>query len=96
MGARAAAQAFVSREFGAPKIDLMHVNCEGCEWELLESLLTAGMTSQICTLQLGTHWFKQITDIEHRYCTIDSKLQATHTVVFKQAFGWERWSRKRG
>ena len=83
----------VWRDLGSPTIDLLHANCEGCEWELWEAMLEAGIVPHIRTIQIGTHWFPQIKDIERRYCNIETKLKATHAVVFKQAFGWERWTR---
>ena len=82
----------VWREFRSPTIDLLHVNCEGCEWELWESLLDGGLAPHIGTIQVGTHWFPNIVDIERRYCDIESRLKATHEIAFKQAFGWERWT----
>lgn len=74
-------------------IDLLHANCEGCEWELWEALLISGIIKNISTFQVGTHWFQQVLDIERRYCDIDTKMRVTHNVNFKQAFGWERWER---
>lgn len=79
-------------DFGSPTIDLLHANCEGCEWELWEALLEGGIVPKIHTIQVGTHWFPQIKDIERRYCDIETKLKKTHAKVFKQAFAWERWT----
>eukprot|EP00956_Cyclotella_meneghiniana_P030449 scaffold76721_cov45-Cyclotella_meneghiniana.AAC.1 len=76
------------------KIDLLHANCEGCEWELWEALLFSGIMKNISIFQVGTHWFQQVVDIERRYCDIDTKMRATHNLNFKQAFEWERWDRK--
>jgi hypothetical protein len=28
-------------------IDLLHVNCEGCEWEMFENLIEAGVMKTI-------------------------------------------------
>ena len=44
----------------------------------------------------STHWFPQIKDVKRRYCNIEAKLKATHDMIFKQAFGWERWHRTVG
>jgi len=78
-------------DLGSPRIDLIHVNCEGCEWEMWEALLEHDLLRQIGTVQVGTHWFPQVIDIEERYCTIEGRMKETHTIAFKQAFGWERW-----
>ena len=72
-------------------IDLLHVNCEGCEWELLEAFIASGKIPGISIVQFGTHWFQQVPDIGHRYCSIDATLQKTHRKIFQQPFGWERW-----
>ena len=31
----------------APDIDLLHINCEGCEWEMLENLVESGLMAQV-------------------------------------------------
>ena len=34
--------------YGAVEVDLMHVNCEGCEWEMLENMVeTEGLMAQV-------------------------------------------------
>ncbi|KAL7545583.1 hypothetical protein ACHAWF_008932, partial [Thalassiosira exigua] len=35
-----------------------------------------------------------IKDIERRYCDIETNLKISHDIAFKQAFGWERWTRQ--
>ena len=45
----------VWKEFGSPSIDLLHANCEGCEWELLEALLEANIVPHIRIIQVGTY-----------------------------------------
>lgn len=80
-------------ELGSPRVDLLHVNCEGCEWEMWETLLDEGLVQQMETVQFGTHWFPQVKDIEKRYCAIEGRMKETHSIAFKQAFGWERWIR---
>lgn len=82
----------VWREFHMPTIDLLHVNCEGCEWEMWEALLKADLMQHIHIMQVGTHWFPQIDDVERRYCRIERGMKKTHQTMFKQAFGWERWN----
>lgn len=78
-------------ELGKPSIDLLHINCEGCEWEMLETMISSGIVNKVRILQVGTHWFANVKNIQQRYCNIESKLSATHTKKFQQYFGWERW-----
>ena len=32
---------------GVDEVDLLHVNCEGCEWEMLENIIQAGEHSHV-------------------------------------------------
>ena len=56
----------VWHDFGSPTIDLLHANCEGCEWELWEALLEAGIVPQIRTIQvvvrIGFHRSTTLSD----------------------------------
>ena len=82
------------RETGAAvtgHIDLIHVNCEGCEWEMLRELVRSGLAAKVQVVQFGTHFFHEISDIGRKYCEIDSGLSKTHSAAFQQPFGWERW-----
>jgi hypothetical protein len=76
---------------GSPKIDLLYVNCEGCEWEMWEAFIETNIIKQVGILNIGTHWFKDINNINQRYCTIEKNMYKTHDMEFKQAWGWERW-----
>lgn len=84
---------FVEKKYA--QVSLLHMNCEGCEWELLERLISANLLPFINILQIGTHLFPEISNIKFRYCEIESKLALSHTKVFQQYFGWERWSLKK-
>jgi len=74
-------------------LDLLHVNCEGCEWEMMELLLAGGFAAKIKIIQWGSHWFDGVKNIEERYCKITEGLAKTHYAEFQQPFGWERWIR---
>lgn len=73
------------------QISLFHANCEGCEWEMLETLIRSKLIQRINVLQWSSHWFKQIRDVEKRYCDINGALSGSHVVQFQQPFGWDRW-----
>ena len=81
-------------ELGKPSIDLLHMNCEGCEWEMLETLISSDIIHKVRILQVGTHWFADVQNIEQRYCAIEAKLETTHEKIYQQYFGWERWQLK--
>jgi FkbM family methyltransferase len=92
-------------------IDLLHVNCEGCEYELLLSLveqphrLTADGTvrsgtsfaDQFGTIQFGTHNYPAdgVKTIVPQYCAIRHALARTHWMQWGTPFVWERWLHRR-
>ena len=76
------------------QITLLHVNCEGCEWELLESIIESDEHTKIKVIQFGSHYFSQVKDIATRYCNVRSQLSKTHRMVYGQAWAWERWDLK--
>jgi FkbM family methyltransferase len=82
----------VWKDFGSPRIDLLHVNCEGCEWELWKSIFDNDMAQHIRTMQVGTHAVNAVIGGDgDNYCGFEQLMRRTHNVVFKQAYAWERW-----
>ena len=84
---------YVSKFFNGT-VDLLHANCEGCEWEMLEDIISSGQHTNIRTIQFGSHYFRQVEDIVARFCRIRAALSRTHVMVYGQAWGYERWDRK--
>jgi len=72
-------------------VDLLHVNCEGCEWEMMENIIENNIISDIGSIQLGTHYFPEIEDISSRYCNLRKQLRKTHQMVYGESWSWERW-----
>ena len=91
-------------------VDLLHVNCEGCEWEMLDNIINNNLLPSIRLnslthystntsiefriVQIGTHYFPEVEDITSRYCNIKKHLKKTHIMVYGQSWGWERWDLK--
>ena len=75
-------------------VGLLHVNCEGCEYEMLESIIKSGLHWKIKIIQFGTHFFPEVPRLTERYCAIRSELSKSHRMVYGTAFAWERWDRK--
>jgi hypothetical protein len=78
-------------------IDILHMNCEGCEWELLSRLAAVeGSFERIHILQVSFHNYGKdgIGALLPQYCTIREALRRTHAPVSLVPFGWERWVRK--
>ena len=84
---------YVSKFFNGT-VELLHANCEGCEWEMLEDIISSGQHTNIRTIQFGSHYFRQVEDIVARFCRIRAELSRTHVMVWGQAWGWERWDRR--
>ena len=89
-----AAAAFNNVTRGSADLDLLHVNCEGCEYEMLENIIKSGLHWRIKIIQFGTHFFTGIPRLTERFCAIRSELKKSHWMVYGVAFGWERWDRK--
>ena len=89
-----ASTAFNNVTGGSRDLDLLHVNCEGCEYEMLENIIKAGLHWRIKIIQFGTHFFQEIPRLTERFCAIRSELKKSHRMVYGLAFGWERWDRK--
>ena len=79
---------------GTGDLDLLHINCEGCEYEMLENIIKAGLHRRIKIIQFGTHFFPEVPRLTERYCAIRSDLSQSHQMVYGTAFAWERWDRK--
>ena len=79
---------------GSGYLDLLHVNCEGCEYEMLENIIKSGLHWKIKIIQFGTHFFPEVPRLTERYCAIRSELSQSHRMVYGTAFAWKRWDRK--
>ena len=80
---------------GSGDLEMLHVNCEGCEFEMFENIIKSGLHWRIKIIQFGSHFFPEIPRLTERFCAIRSELKKSHRMVYGLAFGWERWDRKR-
>lgn len=84
---------FAVKEAGS-KPTLLHMNCEGCEWDLLPQALESGFISDIRVIQVGFHNYGQVGLGKRvlEYCDIRQKMSQTHRLVDGAVpFAWERW-----
>ena len=80
----------LDRQHGTRFVDLMHINCEGCEFAVLEYLLRSPWIFRIRHLLVQFHSFRDIDAVDRR-CTLRSRLVRTHKLAWDRAFVWERW-----
>ena len=78
------------------RVDLMQINCEGCEYDLLERLLEdSGSIGVVQSVEVQFHldWGAQRNTT--RYCHIERGLRhAAFELDYRHPFLWERWSRR--
>mmetsp|Transcript_44542 Transcript_44542/g.147654 ORF Transcript_44542/g.147654 Transcript_44542/m.147654 type:complete len:281 (-) Transcript_44542:237-1079(-) len=80
------------------RVDLLHLNCEGCEYELLSSLTArSALAQRFGVVQFGTHNYPGdgVRTIVPQYCAIRRALSRTHALQWGTPFVWERWTRRR-
>lgn len=78
----------VVRAAGGP-VDLMKLNIEGDEYPALEDLIAEGQIAAIRHLVVQFHLIDE--NSRERYERIAAKLSATHDLVWRYPFVWERW-----
>lgn len=78
------------------EVDLLHINCEGCEWELLMRLMATNMLGSFRFIQISFHNYGKegIGKLLPQYCLIREALERTHGKIVAIPFGWERWARR--
>lgn len=77
------------------QVDLMSVNCEGCEYDLLEAILSSSLVTQFKNIQFAMHsTLLGLSNPIARYCQIQELLKRTHTPTYQYRFIWESWKRK--
>uniref|UniRef100_A0A8W8N2R9 Methyltransferase FkbM domain-containing protein n=1 Tax=Magallana gigas TaxID=29159 RepID=A0A8W8N2R9_MAGGI len=79
---------------GVYELDLLTMNCEGCEFEVLETLVKSNLIERIRNIQWATHTQVSIPNPWERYCRIHELLKRTHRPTYQYKFNWESWRRK--
>ena len=68
-----ASAAFNNVTGGTGDLELLHVNCEGCEYEMLENIIKSGLHWKIKIIQFGTHFFPEVPRLTERFCDMHKK-----------------------
>lgn len=75
--------------------DLITINCEGCEYAVLESILSSNIISFFKHVQFASHPnIRGLKDPIPRYCAIQELLRRTHVLSYHYKFTWETWKRR--
>ena len=80
-------------ELKTKQLDLLHVNCEGCEFQILNGIFgKTSIISNIKTIQFETHLIPNYQkNILEMYCGLIQSLSNSHHIIFQAPFIWERW-----
>jgi FkbM family methyltransferase len=79
-------------EYKIARVDLMKINIEGCEYDLLDHMLDAGLVGRVGDIQVQFHHF--IPDAPARRAAIQQRLVQTHEQTWEYPFVWENWRLK--
>ena len=84
---------YAIQDAGGEKPTLIHMNCEGCEWDLLPGAIDSGFIDGIQVLQLGFHNYGEVGLGQRaiQYCKIRKELSKTYMLDFAVPFAWEQW-----
>lgn len=71
-------------------IDMISINCEGCEFEIIPALILNNLTQYFRIIQFASHT-NLVPDSSCIYCQIEQALQRTHQTLFHYSKLWEGW-----
>lgn len=78
---------------GQIEVDLISIDCEGCEYGVLESMIGSNITQYFKNIQFEWHSWLPIMNATQRYCRIVELLRRTHTPTFQFRYVYESWRR---
>jgi hypothetical protein len=83
---------------GLNDVSLLHMNCEGCEFDVLESLISQNLLVNFPSIKFDVHYADFLeSDINpkllDRYCRIQYELSKRFKLVAGVPFLKERWDR---
>lgn len=73
-------------------VALMKLNCEGCEFEILEAILDRGNPKLFSNIQVQFHTV--VPDFQKRWESIREKLLETHELTYDAPWCWENYKLK--
>ncbi len=71
-------------------IDMISMNCEGCEFEIIPALILNNLTQYFRIIQFATH-IDVLKNASCIYCQIEQALERTHKIIYRYTMLWEAW-----
>ena len=71
-------------------IDMISMNCEGCEFEIIPALIVNNLTQYFRIIQFATH-IDVLKNSSCIYCQIEQSLERTHQTIYRYSMLWEAW-----
>jgi FkbM family methyltransferase len=71
-------------------IDMISINCEGCEFEIIPALILNNLTQYFRIIQFATH-IDVLKNASCIYCQIEQALERTHQIIYHYTMLWEAW-----
>lgn len=75
-----------------PTIDMLTMNCEGCEFEILDALIENDLLKHFRIVQIASH-VDLLPDGHCQYCLFQQRLDDTHRIIYHYFKLWEAWIR---
>lgn len=75
--------------------DVLNVNCEGCEYAVMQRIADQGWIKHFRHIQLSWHTPDAVTDRVAKRCKIEEAVRKTHDLVWFGGPGWMAWQRRR-
>jgi len=73
--------------------DLLSMNCEGCEYTVMQRMAAKGWLAKLPNIQLSWHVAGDVPDRVAKRCSAEKLLWQSHKRIFQSAFGWVGWER---
>jgi FkbM family methyltransferase len=87
---------FIQLGLGCRPLDLLTINCEGCEFEVLETLSSTNLIEKIDYIQFQPHYtVPKLGNFPCRYCRVRQLLARTHVIAYEYPQVWEAWKNKK-
>lgn len=73
--------------------DMVNMNCEGCEYAVMNRLLEKGWLEKLPFIQLSWHLAGDVEDRVGKRCNVEKRLWQTHARTFRAGYGWIGWQK---